>query len=343
MSNKTRYFVAVTGAILVIGLGTGIVASYMGVSAAVFTSAAGPEELEYVPADAAVVAYANVRDVMNSELRKRFQELEPSQEHKNQFEEKTGLNFEQDIDTVVAAMMPKSNLATNPEGAFLILARGRFQAARLEALALEHGATIAEYQGKRLITHHDNNPDDVASNGTSKHEDMAVGFVEADLIAFGSVTSVKASIDARRENRNVVGNIEMMRLVSELDNANAWAVGRFDAIAGQTGLPSEIASHIPAISWFSAAGHINGGVSGVLKAETKDEASAQNLRDVLKGLLALAKMQAGNQPGMQALADSLVLSGDGKNVALSFTVPSEVIDVLEGFAKSRKAMGAAIH
>ena len=338
MSNKTRYFVAVTGAILVVGLGTGIIASYMGLPVSVFTSAAGPEEFEYVPADAAVVAYADVRDVMNSQLRKRFQEMEPSQEHRNDFEEKTGLNFEQDIDTVVAAMMPKGNITTHPEGAFLILARGRFQAARLEALALEHGATIADYQGKRLITHHDTD-----SIGPSKHEDMAVGFVEADLIAFGSVTSVKASIDARRENRNVVSNIEMMRLVSELDNANAWAVGRFDAIAGQTGLPTEIASQMPAITWFSAAGHINGGVSGVLKAETKDEASAQNMRDVLKGLLALAKMQAGSKPGMQQLADSLILSGDGKNVALSFSVPSEVLDVLEGLAKGRKGMGAAAH
>ncbi len=334
MSNKTRYFVAVTGAILVIGLGTGIVASYMGLPVSVFTSAAGPEELEYVPADAAVVAYANVRDVMNSQLRQRFRQLEPTAEHRNEFEEKTGLNFEEDIDTVVAAMMPKGNLADKPQEAFLILARGRFEAARLEALALEHGATVADYQGKRLITHHDADRNDSAGG------DMAVGFVEADLIAFGSVTGVKASIDARRENRNVISNIEMMRLVSELDNANAWAVGRFDAIANQSGLPNEIAAQMPAISWFSAAGHINGGVSGVLKAETKDEASAQNLRDVLKGLLALAKMQAGNKPGMQAMADSLILSGEGKNVALSFSVPSEVLDVLEGLSKGRKAMGA---
>ncbi len=332
MSNKTRYFVAVTGAILVIGLGTGIVASYLGLPVSVFTSAAGPEELEYVPADAAVVAYANVRDVMNSQLRKRFQEMEPSQQHKNEFEEKTGLNFEQDIDTVVAVMMPKSNLADKPREGFLILARGRFEAARLEALALERGATVADYQGKRVITHPDTDRNDTAN------DDMAVGFVEAGLIAFGSVNAVRASIDARRENRNVVSNIEMMRLVSELDNANAWAVGRFDAIAGQAGLPSEIQSQMPAIAWFSAAGHINGGVSGVLKAETKDEAAAQNLRDVLKGLLALAKMQAGSQPGMQQLADSLILSGDGKNVALSFSVPSEVLDVLEGLAKGRKGI-----
>ena len=342
MSNKTRYFVAITGAILVVGLGTGIVASYMGFPVSVFSSAAGPEELEYVPADAAVVAYANVRDVMSSQLRKRFQEREPSEEHKNQFEEKTGLNFEEDIDTVVAAMLPKGNLADQPQEAFLILARGRFDAARLEALAIGHGATVADYQGKRLITHHATARNDADRNdthdGDNKHGAMAVGFVEADLIAFGSVNAVRASIDARRENRNVVSNIEMMRLVSELDNANAWAVGRFDAIAGQTGLPTEITSHIPAISWFSAAGHINGGVSGVLKAETKDEASAQNLRDVLKGVLALAKMQAGSKPGMQQLADSLILSGDGKHVALSFSVPTEVLDVLEGLAKSRKGL-----
>lgn len=335
MSNKTRYFVAVSGAILVIGLGTGIVASYMGLPVSVFSSAAGPDELQYVPADAAVVAYANVRDVMNSQLRQRFRELEPAQEHRNEFEEKTGLNFEEDIDSVVAAVMPKGNLADKPQEAFLILARGRFQAARLEALALEHGATVGDYQGKRLITHHDtDNAKDTPA------DDMAVGFVEADLIAFGSVNTVHAAIDAHRDNRNVVSNNEMMRLVNELDNANAWAVGRFDAIAGQAGLPTEIASQMPAISWFSAAGHINGGLSGVFKAETKDEVSAQNLRDVLKGLLALAKMQAGNKPGMQQMADSLVLSGDGKTVALSFSVPTEVLDVLEGLAKGRKAVGA---
>ena len=65
---------AISGAILAIGLGTGLVASYMGLPVSVFSSAAGPDELQYVPADAAVVAYANVRDVMNSEFRQRFKD-----------------------------------------------------------------------------------------------------------------------------------------------------------------------------------------------------------------------------------------------------------------------------
>ena len=333
MSNKTRYFVAISGAILVLGLGTGLVASYMGFPVSVFSSAAGPDELQYVPADAAVVAYANVRDVMNSQFRQRFRQLEPSTQDKNEFEEKTGLNFEEDIDSVVAAVMPKGDLASNPAGAFLILARGRFQPARLESLALEHGAVVGDYQGKRIITHHDTDN----ANDTS-HDDMAVGFVEADLIAFGSVNSVHAAIDAHRDNRNVVSNNDMMKLVNEIDNANAWAVGRFDAIASQANLPAEVQNYMPAISWFSAATHVNGGVSGTLKAEAKDEAAAQNLRDVIQGVFAVAKMQSGNNPAVKMLADSLILSGEGKTVAVAFTVPSELLDVLEGMAKGRKPM-----
>src|SRR6185295_2044655 len=100
MSNKkTRYFVAISGAILAVGLGVGLAASYMGMPA-VFSRAAGPDELQYVPADAAVVAYANVRDVMNSEFRQRFKSLEPSQSDKNEFEQHTGVNLETDVDSI---------------------------------------------------------------------------------------------------------------------------------------------------------------------------------------------------------------------------------------------------
>ena len=327
MSTKTRYFVAISGAILAIGLGTGLVASYMGFPVSVFSSAAGPDELQYVPADAAVVAYANVRELVNSELRQRFKDAGPSEADKNEFEEKTGLNFEEDIDSVVVAVT--GSVANQPQKSFLVLGKARYDAARLEALAVEHGAQVSDYQGKRLITH--------TENGTEAGN-VAVAFVEADLVAFGNLEMVKASIDARRENRNIVSNNEMMKLVNELDNSNAWAVGRFDAIAQQANLPSELQAQMPQITWFSAAGHINGGVSGQFKAEAKDEQSAQNLRDVLGGFLAMARMQAANKPALQQLADSMILSGDGKTVALSFSIPTEVLDVLESLAKGRQGI-----
>ena len=95
---------------------------------------------------------------------------------------------------------------------------------------------------------------------------------------------------------------------------------------------------MPAISWFSAAGHVNGGISGTFKAEAKDEATAKNLRDLMGGFLAMAKMQAANKPGMQQLADSLVISGEGNSVALAFSISSEVLDVIEVLAKGRKGL-----
>jgi hypothetical protein len=328
MSNKTRYFVLASAAVLAVGLGTGLIASYMGLSV-VQSQAAGPGELQYVPADAAVLAYADVRDVMSSEFRERFRAIEPPSRERQEFEELTGLNIEQDIDSVVAAFMPGAGgIGDNPKRSALVLAKGRFDAARLESLALNRGGAVEDYRGKRLLTHQ--------AGAGSTDDGMAVGFVEADLVALGGIASVRRAIDAGAENRNVASNIDLMRLVNELDDSDAWAVGRFDAIANEARLPSDVQAQLPALSWFSAAGNVNGGLSGVFKAEARDEAAAQNLRDVLRGLLALARMQASNRPGMQQLVDSLMLTGEGTTVALSFSIPGEFFDALEELARQRR-------
>jgi hypothetical protein len=328
MSKKTRYFMLASGAILVLGLGTGLVASYLGLPVSVFSRSAGPDELQYVPADAAVVAYANVRDVMNSQFRQRFRQLEPHSTERDEFEQKTGLNIERDIDSVIAAMMPPASGDTaRPEQSAIILARGRFEQGRLEAMAVEHGGQAVDYEGKRLLTH-------AGDHGPGQQ--MAIGFVEPDLVALGSADAVRKAIDAHRDNRNVVSNNELMQRVAELEGSNAWAVGRFDALAREAHLSSDVQAQLPTISWFSAAGHVNGGVSGVVKAEARDDAAAQNLRDVVRGFLAMAKLQAGSRPGMQQMIDSLQLSGEGKTVSLNFTLPNEFFDALEAMAKAKQ-------
>jgi hypothetical protein len=109
---------------------------------------------------------------------------------------------------------------------------------------------------------------------------------------------------------------------------NAWAVGRFDVLASQAQLPAEVSKHIPPVKWFAAAGHINGGVSGMLRAEANDEQSAQQLRDVVRGFLALAQLQGQNDQRIASLASSMQLSGDGKTVALSFTLPAEILKLV---------------
>src|ERR1700720_2715705 len=139
---KTRYFVIVSLLVVGVGLGTGLVAYYVGFPTSAFVARGGPEELRYLPSSAAVVAYANVREVMASELRQRFREsLLPGAQESGQHElqELTGINIETDLDHVVACLDPSSADANVP-GSGVVLARGTFAEAKIEALMREHGA-----------------------------------------------------------------------------------------------------------------------------------------------------------------------------------------------------------
>ena len=127
-----------------------------------------------------------------------------------------------------------------------------------------------------------------------------LAFLEPGLVAIGSEAAIRSSIDAQLSAHSITSNNEMMELIADIDQGNnAWAVGRFDAIANQAKMPAEIASKLPAVKNFAVMTHIDGGVTGSFRAETKDDASAENLRQVVQGLLALGRMT--NDPKATAL------------------------------------------
>jgi len=326
MTKRTRYFMAVSAGIMVVGLGSGLVAFYGGGFPSLSASRSGPSELSYVPADSAVVAFANVREVMDSQLRQRIKQAFPDERGQKEFQERTGIDIERDIDYIVAAMTTPGagGLKSNPNG--LVVARGRFNVTQLETLAREHGGVVEEYKGKRLVKGSD-------GNGDRAHS-VALAFLEPGLVGIGSEAAIKSAIDAQLTAHSITANNEMMELITGFEAGNAWAVGRFDAIVGQANLPVEVTSRIPPIKTFAVMTHIDGGLSGTLRAETRDDPSAENLRQVVQGLLALGRMS--NDPKATALLNSLQLSGSGRTVSLAFSVPSEVFDLLPGI---RKEMG----
>lgn len=328
MTRRTRYFVFGSVTVLLVGLCTGLVAYYTGLPMGAFGQASTLSELRYVPANASVVAYADVRNLMQSELRQKLhQASDGEQDGQAEFQRQTGIDIENDIDRVVAFMEPTEGEGDGYSG--MVVATGRFDQGRLEALAREHGGTVEDYGGKRLISKSGSTE---GSEGHSKS--MTIAFLETGVVAVGETAVIKRAID-RNGQASVEGNQEIMDLVNDIDDSNAWAVGRFDALMSRANLPEGVASQIPAVRLFSASGHINGGLSAMIRAETRDDQAAQNLRDVVQGFLALAKMQTTSQPEVQTLVNSLQLSGTGKTVALSFQLPSEVVDALA--AAKRKA------
>jgi hypothetical protein len=323
MTKKTRYFLCGSAAILLAGLMTGLVAYYNG-SLPVLSASDRPTELKFVPADAAVIAYADGQAIMNSELRARLKQIMPLHEKgQDEFQRETGINIETDIDYLIAAMSPPGSNRTPPA---LLVARGRFNTTQLESLARQHGGSVAEYRGKRLVA---------TSNRGANSANGTLAFLEPGLVAVGESESVRKAIDAAATGTSVTSNEEMMALVSDIERTNnAWAVGRFDILANQANLPEQIARQMPAVKWFAAAGHINGGLSGMLRAEARDDQAAEHLRNVVRGIMSLGQLQAQNDPRTAALINSVQLTGTGKTVQLSFTVPAELLEM--AVPKTRK-------
>ena len=150
MTRKTRLFMGGSAAILVAGLGTGLVAYYGGGFPSLSASRSGPSELSYVPADAAVVAFANVREVMDSDLRQRLKLVMPEEQGQKEFaaadrhRHRARHRLHRRGDDLVGSSGVKE-----PNG--LVVARGRFNTTQLETLAREHGGVVEEYKGKRLV------------------------------------------------------------------------------------------------------------------------------------------------------------------------------------------------
>jgi len=329
MTTRTRYFVIASLLVTGVGLGTGLVAYYVGFPTNAFSRRGGPDELQYVPRDAAIVAYANVHDVMISDVRQRLRQVAPHDENGQQeFQNATGISIENDIDHVVACLSDGQPAQEASDMKGLVLARGRLDTVRIESFMRQHGAHVEDYKGKRLIV-----SDHVEVGGdrvdTSNRSTFALAFMEPGLVAVGTASAVRQAVDLGKGGDNVTENDEIMNLVRSLETGNtAWAVGRFDALRSKAHLPESVAGQLPPITWFSAAGRIDGGIGGVVRAEARDEQAASNLRDVVRGFMALAKLQATSKPEMQAMLQSLELGGTGKTVALSFSVPSQVFDLL---------------
>src|SRR5438094_6209386 len=238
MTTRTRYFVIASLVVLTVGLGTGLIAYYTGFQMSAIGRRGGPRELQYVPNRVAVVAYADVREVMTSDLRQRVHDAAPVSENgQREFENETGINIETDIDHVVACLDPGPQ-GQNGEG--MVLARGRFNDAKIESLMRAHGARVDEYRGKRVI-----------AGDSHGHENFSVAFVQPGLVAVGSSPMVRTAIDLQAGGDNVTNNDELMNLVRSLDSGNAWAVGRFDALQSKARLPEAVAGQIPPITWFS--------------------------------------------------------------------------------------------
>ena len=316
-----------------VGLGTGLVAYYVGFPATAFFNHNSPDELRYFPNSVSVLGFVEVREIMASELRQRLRQVAGAEAQDNgrrQFQELTGINFETDIEHIVGGFDSGSPNGNNA----LVIARGVFDNVKIEALMREHGAEEQDYKGKRLVLAHfgdasQNDPVSPSVNGFPNPNSFALAFIEPGLVAFGSTPLVRHAIDlGTGGGESAATNEDLLSHVRALEGGNAWAVGRLDVLRSKAKLPEVVVGQLPPITWFGFRGRVDGGLQALVTADAKDDESANQLRDVVRGFLALARLQTSSKPEFQHFVQSLQLGGTGKTVSLALDVPSQVFDAL---------------
>lgn len=327
-SRRTRYVVLASGGVLAAGLCGGLIA-YLNRGLPRGVAADAPAELAFVPADATAVAYADMRAVMASEFRRRLRRIAPSGVDREQLERHLGLSIERDIDRVLVFWAPEAeaeaDAAADLGASGLALFAGRFDAARLEAAARGGGAEVSEENGVRIVSR---DVDDIGS--------LAMAFLRPGLAAVGEPAAVRRA--ARRGAGDGIADEGMRRLLGRVDTrSSAWAVARFTDSGLFGWVPDSVSEQLPAVAAFAVQARINGGLGVSLAVEGRDDQAAQNLRDVVRGFVALARLQALGAPELQAILDSLETGGTGTGVTLSFRVSAEALDRLLSMVSSADA------
>jgi hypothetical protein len=319
MAPNTRKFLVGSAIVVIAGLCTGLVAYYSGA----LPGRAVRTEYSYIPADVTAVAFADVRGIMDSEFSQRIRERMPTGEEKNRLLEETGIDIERDIDSVLAGLS-----GSDARGGVVVM-RGRFDQSRIEALAVRNGARPEQYGGRGLLVGLSSPEAPGAVQAAAADHTPTIAFLDDGLLALGDVDAVRKSIDAAAAGNDVGSSAEMMRFISSVQGSgNAWFVGRAARMTSQPQMPDVVRSHAEAIEWLSVSANIGSDVRALVRAETRDDESAQQLRTVVAGAVAAARMFGESDKNLSAALSSVQTSGSGRNVELSFQLPPSMLDMV---------------
>ncbi len=333
MTKRTRYFLFGAIGALLVGLSGGLIA-YLAYDRSAGVPAGLPLEVRYVPANAEVVAFANVQDVMTSDLRRELMPTIEAGSHKGRqmMSDFAGIDLEKQVHHIVAYVeareTPGQQDQQRPEmPRLLLLVQGSFEPARIEQFIHDRGGIMEDYKGAKLFTHPD------------AEKQVAIGLPGPDLIAIGQADLVRRAMDRARDGargaEDITSNDEMMNLIKDNAGSTAWVVGHFDAMRRRMRMPSDFSVQVPPVRLVSMKAHVNGGMKATIRAEAGDKAAADQLRDTVRGFVSLARLHGGGQPGFESTLKSIELSGTDKTVQMTFAVAPDTLRMLAPRAPRR--------
>jgi hypothetical protein len=315
--SRLVFFSAMT--VVVVGVAAGVGALWLSPARAAVGPLAG--EALILPADAKFVMGFDVKRFAASPFYERFKTQRGMQpEALAELEAKTGLNPARDLDQIVVA-------GTGAKGTGVAVALGRFDLYKL-GRAIETGGKGAgtNYEG---VT--------VYNFSEEAKQPMSLALVDESTLVFGQSEQVTQALASRtrgetplKTNASLMARVETIR-----PGSTFWMVGDQSLLASlPTSIPAPGGSgggslSLPALLGVTVTGDLDPQVSLAVTGEARDAAAAKNLADVVRGLVAMASLQAAQKPELQQLASAVSVATEENRVLISARIPYETLDALQ--------------
>jgi hypothetical protein len=333
--NRSRWVLILALTVVVVGVVAGAGAIWMSSARAAVGPLAG--EALILPKDSRFVMGFDVKRFTASPFYSRFaKERGMKPDALEQLEARTGLDPARDIDQIVIAGAGPGRKGSPG----LAVAFGRFDLYRL-------GRAI-ETEGKALGTTHEGVT--VYSFADGEPRALAVAFLDESSLVMGAKDEVLAAISSRTRNETPLkGNTALMALVEKVrPGSTFWMVGDQSLLASlPTSLPAPGASAdgaatmtLPALTGLTVTGDLDPQVSLAITGEAKDALAAKNLADVVRGLVAMASLQAQQKPELQQLASAISVATEENRVLVNARFPYEMLEALQPKAKPKPTLAA---
>ena len=327
----TRSRLVVLSSFVVAGLGLLVAAGAFFLSPARAAVGPLPPEALALPGDVKFVTGLDVKRFVASPFYQKYAKLGMSRPDAfREIEEKTGLDPERDIDQVIVGGVGRGK----DHGVVVVL--GRFDRAKLAGLIEKErqGVTWKRHEGAAIYLFGEQGRPGAAG---------ALAFLEDNAMVIGSQAVVEATVTNHIQGGSSLrGNAELMALIASVrPGSTFWMVGDQTLLAD---IPKSIPApgaggssqvSLPGLKALTARGDLDPVISVEVVGEAADEAAAKNLADVVRGLVALASLQASQKPELKDLASAVSVTTDAHQVRVNARLPYELLDSLT--SKARRA------
>jgi hypothetical protein len=224
----------------------------------------------------------------------------------------TGFDPRTDLTEIVVA-------STAPGAGALLVARGRFDIARITAAAQKAGATLETYKGVQLV---------VAPEANSHGRMSAVAFADPTLAIAGTLENLRAAID-RRNGPPALPATLASRLSTLSAHNHVWF---YTTLPANSAVVQAHAGNVPLSSIQQVSGGFNLGdnVLVTAEAETRSAQDAAALADVIRFVAGNIQTNTGSNPHQQlaTLLDSLEVSTAANVTRFTLTLPEQRLESL---------------